>query len=121
MNNKDIFQCIFEYVEDRDDFVNLMLSCRNAYKASKNVYIYYRVFEVGKYCSVYRFFNDLEDAFDYITRMKEIERTHYEKTGEECSFAYHVDKCFAPPWIEEASKVKLLQHIKSFPSERLRN
>lgn len=84
MNNKDIFQCIFKHIEEKAEFINLALSCKNAYKASKSVHIYYRVFESNTTCcacdmSKFIFFDELEQAHQYIQDTKEIEKEIYEQ------------------------------------------
>ena len=117
MNNKDVFQCIFEHIEEKTHFINLALSCKNAYKASKNIHIYYRVFESNTTCcacdmSKFIFFDELEEAYEYIQDMKEREKKIYEKTGEEYGFMYQIDKCFAPPWIPEDCNVQVIELIK---------
>ena len=122
MDNKDILQCIFEQIEDRRDFINLALTCKLAYRASKHVYIFYRVFESNTCCcacdmSRYEFFFDIDDAEEYIVNMKHIERQIYEKTGEEYGFMYQIDKCFAPPWIKNDCDAKVLQLIKRYEPE----
>ena len=122
MNNKDIFQCIFEHIEEKTDFINLALSCKNAYKASKSVHIYYRVFESNTTCcacdmSRYIFFNELEEAYQHIKYMKEKEKKIFEQTGNEYGFMYQIDKCFAPPWIRKDHNVKVLELIERIEPE----
>ena len=97
----------------------MALSCKNAYKASKNIHIYYRVFESNTTCcacdmSKFIFFDELEEAYEYIQDMKEKEKKIYEKTGEEYGI---IDKCFAPPWIREDYKVQVLELIKRIEPE----
>lgn len=117
----NIFDILFDYIEDRNDFINLSLVCKESYESRKKQHIYYRVFSTNTSCcacdmSKYDFFSDLDDAFEYVENYQKIDKKLYLKTGECYNFIYRIEKCFAPPWLNDYH-VKILEFIKEFTED----
>jgi len=116
-----IFDILFDYIEEKNDFINLALVCKESYESSKRQHIYYRVFSANTTCaacdmSKCRFFSDLDEAYDYVEDSRKLDEKLYLETGQRYDFIYRIEKCFAPPWLSDY-RVKILEFIQEFEED----